>query len=42
MKVALNWLRQYVAFDWSTEELAERLTMFGLEVVGVHKCSHEF
>jgi len=27
MKVTLNWLKQYVDFDWSPEELAERLTM---------------
>lgn len=35
MKVTLNWLKQYVDFDWSPEELAERLTMLGLEVEGV-------
>ncbi len=32
MKITLNWLRQYVDFDWSPEQLAERLTMLGLEV----------
>ncbi|HAV65049.1 MAG TPA: phenylalanine--tRNA ligase subunit beta, partial [Verrucomicrobiales bacterium] len=37
MKVTLNWLRQYVDFDWSPEELTERLTMLGLEVEGVEK-----
>ena len=25
MKVTLNWLKQYVDFDWSPEELTERL-----------------
>ncbi|MCU0770475.1 MAG: phenylalanine--tRNA ligase subunit beta [Verrucomicrobia bacterium] len=35
MKVTRNWLKQYVDFDWSPEELAERLTMLGLEVEGV-------
>ena len=30
MKVTLNWLKQYVDFDWSPEELTERLTMPGL------------
>ena len=35
MKVTLNWLKQYVEFDWSAEELAERLTMLGIEVEGV-------
>jgi phenylalanyl-tRNA synthetase beta chain len=42
MKVTLNWLKQYVDFDWSPEELAERLTMLGLEVEGVHKIAGEF
>lgn len=42
MKVTLNWLRQYVEFDWSPEQLAERLTMLGLEVEGVEKISGEF
>jgi len=32
MKVTLNWLKQYVDFNWSPEELTERLTMLGLEV----------
>ena len=42
MKVTLNWLKQYVDFDWSPEELAERLTMLGLEVEGVQKLGGEF
>ena len=42
MKVTLNWLKQYVDFNWSPEELAERLTMLGLEVEGVHKLGGEF
>jgi phenylalanyl-tRNA synthetase beta chain len=42
MKVTLSWLKQYVDFDWSPEELAGRLTMLGLEVEGVHKHSGEF
>jgi phenylalanyl-tRNA synthetase beta chain len=42
MKVTLNWLKQYVDFDWSPEQLAERLTMLGLEVEGVHKVAGEF
>jgi phenylalanyl-tRNA synthetase beta chain len=42
MKVTLNWLKQYVDFDWSPEQLAERLTMLGLEVEGVHKTGGEF
>ena len=42
MKVTLSWLKQYVDFDWSPEELAERLTMLGLEVEGVDKLGGEF
>lgn len=42
MKVTLNWLKQYVDFDWAPEELAERLTMLGLEVEGVRKLAGEF
>ncbi len=42
MKVTLNWLKQYVDFDWSPEELTERLTMLGLEVEGVQKIGGEF
>src|SRR5256714_6518263 len=42
MKVTLNWLKQYVDFDWSPEELAERLTMLGLEVEGMQKLAGEF
>ncbi len=42
MKITLNWLKQYVDFDWSPEQLAERLTMLGLEVEGVRKVAGEF
>src|SRR6266498_4432707 len=42
MKVTLNWLGQYVDFDWSADELAERLTMLGLEVEGVQKLAGQF
>jgi phenylalanyl-tRNA synthetase beta chain len=42
MKVTINWLRQYVDFPGSPEELAERLTMLGLEVEGVQKLGGEF
>ena len=42
MKVTLNWLKQYVDFNWSPEETVERLTMLGLEVEGVHKVGGEF
>ena len=42
MKVTLNWLKQYVDFDWSPDELAERLTMIGIEVEGAQKLGGEF
>ena len=42
MKVTLNWLKQYVDFNWSPEEMTERLTMLGLEVEGVEKLSGAF
>lgn len=42
MKVTLNWLRQYVDFSWTPQELAERLTMLGIEVEGIEKLGGEF
>ena len=30
MKVTLNWLKQYVDFDWPPEELRERLNVLVL------------
>jgi phenylalanyl-tRNA synthetase beta chain len=42
MKVTLNWLKEYVDFDWSPEQLGERLTMLGIEVEGVQKQTGEF
>jgi hypothetical protein len=32
MKVTLNWLKQYVDFDWSPQELTKRLIMLGFAV----------
>jgi phenylalanyl-tRNA synthetase beta chain len=42
MKITLNWLKQYVDFSWSAEELAERLTMLGIEVESIQKLGGEF
>src|SRR5271168_3898544 len=42
MKVTYNWLKQYVAFDWSPDEMAGHLTMLGMEVEGVEKRGGEF
>ncbi len=35
MKISLNWLRDFVDFELSAEELAHGLTMLGLEVEGI-------
>ncbi len=35
MKTSLNWLRNYIDLSWTPAELAERLTLAGLEVEGV-------
>ena len=37
MKLSWNWLKDYVAVRKSPQEVAERLTMTGLEVKGVEK-----
>src|ERR1043165_6895264 len=42
MKVTLQWLKQYVDWQSSPAELAERLTMLGLEVEGVEKVGGAF
>src|SRR5262245_2332716 len=34
MKVPLKWLSDYVDVNWSVPQLAERLTLAGLEVIG--------
>ncbi len=42
MKVTINWLKRYVDFDWTPAQLAERLTMLGLEVEGMQTIPGEF
>ena len=42
MKVTYNWLKEYVDFDWSIEELGERITMLGVEVEGVEQTGGAF
>ncbi len=42
MKVTYNWLKEYVDFDWSVEELAERITMLGVEVEGIEESGEAF
>ncbi len=41
MRVSVNWLREYIDFDCSVEELAQRLTMAGLEVEESHELSSD-
>jgi phenylalanyl-tRNA synthetase beta chain len=36
MKFTYNWLKEYVDFEWSPQELAEKLTFVGIEVEDVH------
>ena len=37
MRVPLSWLRELVEFDDSPEQLAERLTLLGMEVKGIDR-----
>ena len=37
MNVSVNWLKQYVDFDLSPEELADRLMMLGIEVESINR-----
>lgn len=39
MKVSVSWLREFVDFDWSPQELAERLEMTGTAVEAVERIS---
>lgn len=37
MRVPLSWLREYVDIDLTPEQLAERLTLLGMEVKGIEQ-----
>ena len=39
MKVSTNWLKEYIDFDYPLEELADKLTMAGLEVEEIDELS---
>ncbi len=39
MNVTQNWLKTYIDFDFSAEELADRLTMLGIEVEAIKELS---
>lgn len=42
MKISLKWLRQYVDFDITPEELADKLTKVGLEVEVIDYLGNKF
>ncbi len=35
MKISYDWLKQYISVPWGPQELADKLTMAGLEVEGI-------
>ena len=41
MLVSLNWLKEFVEIDRSAEEIADLLTMGGIEVDSVSHVGHE-
>ncbi len=41
MKVTIKWLKEYVDFDLSPQELGETLTMAGLEVESITHLTHD-
>ena len=42
MKVTVNWLREYTDFQFSVQELADALTMVGLEVEAIYPVERSF
>ncbi len=42
MGVSINWLKQYVDFNWRAEELANRLTMAGIAIEGIDQEDDDF
>jgi phenylalanyl-tRNA synthetase beta chain len=42
MRVPLSWLREHVSFDLTLEQLAERLTLLGMEVKGIERRGTEW
>ncbi len=37
MRLSYRWLKEFIDVDWSAHEIADRLTMAGLEVDSVEK-----
>ena len=42
MKISVKWLKEFVDFDYSIDELADKLTMAGLEVELIERLGSEF
>jgi len=42
MKLSLNWLKEFVDFDFTAEELAHQLTMRGLEVESIEHLGDKY
>ena len=42
MRVPLSWLREYVDFDWTPDELASRLTALGMEVSSIDRIGDDW
>lgn len=42
MIVTYNWLKEFIDFDFSVEELAHKITMLGLEVDGIEKKDDDY
>jgi phenylalanyl-tRNA synthetase beta chain len=42
MRVPLSWLREFVAFDLTPEDLAGRLTLLGMEVKGIERTGSDW
>ena len=41
MKVSYRWLQEYTVVPWSPQELADRLTMAGIEVESIERLAPE-
>ena len=42
MRVPMSWLREYVDVDLAPEQLAERLTLLGMEVQGIERIGEDW
>ncbi|MFL5674913.1 MAG: phenylalanine--tRNA ligase subunit beta, partial [Chloroflexota bacterium] len=42
MKAPLSWLREFVDVDLTPEQIAERLTLLGMEVKGIQRWGEDW